>query len=63
MQQKKCNIRCVNSNVERELHERVVVYATMFGTYKCSMRVKQQNKLNVIENKCLRSLCGVTMLT
>merc|ERR1712002_202066 len=52
--------RSVNVRVKRELYERIVVPTVMYGSESWGMRVKERNKLDVAEMKCLRNMCGVT---
>ena len=46
-------------SVKRELFERIVVPTVMHGSESWGMKVKEREKLDVAEMKCLRTMCGV----
>ena len=54
--------RSVTVSVKRELYERIVVPTVMYGSESWGMKVKERDKLDVAEMKCLRSKCGVTRM-
>ena len=56
------NVRSVNVRAKRELYERVVVPTVMYGSEAWGLRVKERRKLDVMEMRCLRSMCGVTRM-
>ena len=49
-------------NVQKVLHEEVVVPTVMYGLEIWVMKVNKRQKLNVFEKKCLRSITGVPWL-
>ncbi len=46
-------------NTKRRLYEGVVVPTLLYGAETWNMRVTER-RLNVMEMRCLRSMCGVT---
>ena len=56
------NVRSVNVRAKRELYERVVVPTVMYGSEAWGLRVEERRKLDVMEMRCLRSMCGVTRM-
>ena len=46
-------------DVKKELYKRVVVLQIMFGIESSSISVHELNKLDFVENKCLRSMFEV----
>ena len=55
-------VRSVNFKAIRELYERVVVPTVMYGSEAWGLRVEERRKLDVMEMRCLRSMCGVTRM-
>ena len=54
--------RSLGMNVKRKLYEGVAVPTALYGSETWSMGVAEKRKLNVMEMKCLRSMCGVTRM-
>ena len=54
------NVQSESLGVKRILHVRVVVATVMFGAETSDFRIEERHKLNVIQMKSFRSMCGVT---
>ena len=54
--------RVMGMNVKRRLYEGVAVSTALYGAETWSMAVAEKMILNVIEMRCLRSMCGVTLM-
>ncbi|KAK7882210.1 hypothetical protein WMY93_028384 [Mugilogobius chulae] len=54
--------RSLGMDAKRRLYEGVVVPAALYGAETWSLKVAEKRKLNVMEMKCLRSMCGVTRM-
>ena len=53
----------MNVRAKRKLYERVVVLTVMYGLEAWGLRgVEQRRKLDLMEMRCLRSICGVTRM-
>ena len=48
--------------VKRMMHERIVVPTVIFGAEAWWLREGVKKRLNVFEMKCLRKICGVTVM-
>ena len=49
-------------NVKRRFYEGIAVLTTLYGAEIWSMAVAEKKKLNVMEMRCLKSMCGVTCM-
>ena len=49
-------------SIKRALYEKVIVPTVMYGSELWGMKKDERKKLNVLEMKCLRSMCGVSRL-
>ncbi len=49
-------------STKRRLYEGVVVPMALYGAEAWSMGAVERKRLNVMEMKCLRSMCGVTQM-
>ncbi len=49
-------------SAKRGLYEGVVVPATLYGTETWNTGAVERRRLNVMEMRCLRSICGVTRM-
>ena len=56
------NVRTVNVRAKRELYESLVLKTVMYGLEAWGLRVEVESKLDVMEMRCLRSMCGVTRM-
>uniref|UniRef100_A0A8C8DHP6 ribonuclease H n=1 Tax=Oryzias sinensis TaxID=183150 RepID=A0A8C8DHP6_9TELE len=54
--------RSLGKDAKRRLYEGVVVPAALYGAETWSLKVAEKRKLNVVEMRCLRSMCGVTRM-
>ena len=54
--------RRLGMNVKRVLYEKVIVPTVMYGSELWGMKVRERQRLNVFEMKCLRSMAGVSRL-
>lgn len=52
--------RALGMNAKKRLYEGVVVPTALYGAETWNMGVAERKRLNVVEMKCLRSMCGVT---
>ena len=46
-------------NAKRKLHERLAVHTSLYRAETWSMAVAEKKRLNVMEIRCMRSMCGV----
>ena len=53
--------RSLSINVKRMMYERIVVPTVLYGAETWSLNVREKKRLNVMEMKCLRNICGVTI--
>ncbi len=53
--------RSLGMNAKRRLYEGVVVLDALYGAESWNMGAAER-RLNVIEMRCLRSMCGVTQM-
>ena len=56
------NCRKVGMNVKRNLYKGVTMSSALYGAKTWSMEVSKRKVLNIMEMKCLRSICGVTLM-
>ena len=54
-------VRSLGVNVKRMMYERIVVPTVLYGAETWGLNVREKRRLNVMEMKCLRSICGVTI--
>ena len=54
--------RALRMNAKRRLYEGVVVPTALYGAETWNMGVLERKRLNVMEMRCLRSMCGVTRM-
>ncbi len=56
--------RSLGMNAKRRLYEGVVVNlpTALYGTETWNMGAAERRRLNVMEKRCLRSICGVTRM-
>ena len=54
--------RAMEMNVKRRLYEEVAVLTALYGAATWSMAVADKKRLNVMEMRDLRSMCGVTCM-
>ncbi len=54
--------RSLGMSTERRLYKGVVVPAVLYGAETWNMESAEKRILNVMEMKCLRSMCGVTRM-
>ncbi len=54
--------RSLGMSGKRRLYEGAVVPAALYGTETWNMGAAERRKLNVMEMRCLRSMCGVTRM-
>ncbi len=47
---------------KRRLYEGVVVPTVLYGAETWNMGAAERRRLNVMEMRCLRSMCGVTLM-
>ena len=52
--------RSLHMKVKRKLYEGIVVPTALYGAETWSMGTAEKRRLNVLEMRCLRSMCGVT---
>ena len=48
--------------VKRMIHERIVVPTVLYGAEAWWLKAGAKKRLNVFEKKCLRKICGVTVM-
>ena len=48
-------------NVKSMIYERTVVPTVLYWTETWGLNAREKRRLNVMEMKCLRSICGVTV--
>ncbi len=51
--------RSLRMSAKRRLYEGVVVPTVLYGAETWNMGAKERGRLNVMEVRCLRSMCGV----
>ena len=56
------NCRSLGMSVKRRLYEGVAVPTALYGSETWNMGVAERRRLNVLEMRCLRSMCGVTRM-
>jgi len=49
-------------NVKRRLYEGIVVPTALYGAETWKVGAAERRRLNVMEMRCLRSMCGVTRI-
>ena len=49
-------------NIKRMMHEKIVVPSVLYGADTLGLKEREQKRLNVMEIKCLRGICGVTRM-
>ena len=54
-------VRSVGVNVKKMMYERIVVPTVLYGAETWGLNVREKRRLDVMEMKCLRSMCGVTV--
>ena len=54
-------VRSLGVNVKRMMYESIVVPTVLYGAETWGLNVREKRRLNVMEMKCLRSICGVTI--
>ena len=54
--------RGLGMDVKRALYEKVIVPTVTYGSELWGMKERERQKLNVLEMRCLRSMCGVSRL-
>ena len=54
------NCRSLRMDVKRRLYEGVAVPTALYGAETWNMGQRERKRLNVVEMRCLRSMCGVT---
>ena len=54
--------RSLGMGAKKRLYEGVVVPTTLYGAETWNMGVAERKRLNVMEMRCLRSMCGVTRM-
>ena len=54
--------RSLGMNAKRKLYEGVVVPTALYGAETWNMGAAERRRLNVMEMRCLRSMCGVTRM-
>ena len=47
--------------MKRMMYERIVVPTVLYGAETWGLNVREKRRLDVMEMKCLRSMCGVTI--
>ena len=52
--------KTLRMDAKRKLYEGIAVPTALYGAETWNMSVKDRRKLNVMEMRCLRSMCGVT---
>ena len=58
-----CNARYVNFDVKNDLYKRLSVHIMRFEADSWGINVKEQNKVGVMEIKCLRYYRGIKLVT
>ena len=53
--------REVDMRTKRGLYESIIVPTALYGAETWGLKVEDKKRLDVFENKCLRSMCGVTI--
>jgi Reverse transcriptase (RNA-dependent DNA polymerase). len=56
------NSRSLGMEAKRTLYEGIVVPTVLYGAETWGLREDERRRLDVLEMKCLRSMCGVTRL-
>ena len=56
-----CKVRTIGLEVKKNMYESIVVPTVMYGSETWSMGVKERKRLDVMEMKCLRSMCGISI--
>ena len=56
------SFRTIGINIKRTLYEGVGVPAALSGAETWCMAEAENKKFNVVEMRCLRSMCGVTRM-
>ncbi len=54
--------KSLGMSAKRRLYEGVVVPMALYGAETWNMGAAERKRLNVMERRCLRSLCGVTQM-
>ncbi len=54
--------RSLEINAKRRLNERGVVLMALFGAETWNIGASERRRLNVMQMRCLRSMCGVTSM-
>ena len=54
-------IRSLGINMKKMMHESIVVPTVFYRAETWSLNAREKWRLNVMEIKCLRSICGVTV--
>ncbi len=52
--------KSLGMSAKRRLYEGVVVPTALYGSETWNMGAVERKRLNVMEMRCLRSMCGVT---
>ncbi len=60
--EKKFKCKSLDMSARRRLYEGVVVPTVLYGAETWSMGAAERKRLNVMEMRCLRSMCGVTRM-
>ena len=59
---KVCKVRTVGLKAKKNMYESIVIPIVTYGAETWSMSVNERKRLDVMEMKCLRSMCGVSIL-
>ncbi len=54
--------KSLGMSAKKRLYEGVVVPTALYGAETWNMRAAESKRLNVMEMRCLRSMCGVTRM-
>ena len=54
--------RTIGMDAKRSLYESVVVPTVLYGSECWGLKANERHRLNVFEMRCLRSMCGVTIM-
>ena len=53
---------CGGMSAKRRLYEGIVVLTALYGAETWNMGAAERRRWNVMEMRCLRSMCGVTWM-
>ena len=54
--------RYLGVNVKRMMYESIVVPSVLYGADALGLKEREHKRLNVMEIKCLRGICGATRM-